>query len=71
MGNKEGDERTMQIEAGAVEIGADTPTEEAPVDIQAHIGSKLKALYAEIVNQPIPEKLLELVRKLEAKGNGA
>ena len=30
-------------------------------DLQVHIGDKLKALYAEVVNQPVPDHLLDLV----------
>ena len=44
---------------------------EAVDAVITHIGKwepKLKALYAEVVNQPVPDRLLELLQKLEAKG---
>jgi Anti-sigma factor NepR len=34
---------------------------------QALIGQKLKAVYGEIVRQPIPDRLLRLIEELERK----
>jgi hypothetical protein len=56
-------ERDKQNMSGTPQAESTAPT----VDIEAHIGSKLKALYAEVVNQPVPDRLLELLQKLEAK----
>lgn len=33
--------------------------------LEIQIGSKLKELYSEVVNQPVPDRLLELLRQLE------
>lgn len=47
------------------------PRDSRHSDLQVHIGDKLKALYAEVVNQPVPDHLLDLVTKLEARSKGA
>jgi hypothetical protein len=36
-------------------------------DIQARIGAGLQAMYAELLRQPIPDKLLTLISELEKK----
>ena len=40
--------------------------------IQARIGAGLRAVYAELKEQPLPERLTDLIRQLEAvRGGGA
>jgi hypothetical protein len=34
-------------------------------DLQAHIGSRLRAYYDGIVREPVPDRLLELLKQLE------
>lgn len=41
--------------------------EERSADIGDHIGNQLKAIYDEVVAQPIPERLLDLLNRLAAK----
>lgn len=38
-----------------------------PSAVQEHLGRQLRAAYSVLVNEPIPEKLVELLRKLEKK----
>jgi hypothetical protein len=40
---------------------------EAPSGIEAHIGAKLKAMYDEVLAQPIPDRLLDLLSRLDDK----
>ena len=56
----EGDKDTMEANAtpAGLNIALDEPT-------QALIGHCLKAVYAEIVEQPVPEQLLKLLDELE------
>ncbi len=35
------------------------------VDIQAYIGTQLRAVYDDIAKQPIPDRFLDLMRRLE------
>ncbi|MFD0916485.1 NepR family anti-sigma factor [Pseudahrensia aquimaris] len=35
-------------------------------DIQAKIGEKLKEAYADVVNEPVPDRFLDLLNQLEA-----
>jgi hypothetical protein len=45
------------------------PRPKAPMSepIQHLIGSQLRAAYDEVVQQPVPDKFLELLKELEAK----
>jgi Anti-sigma factor NepR len=36
-------------------------------DLQAHLGTKLKAVYQTLVDEPVPEKFLELLDELERR----
>ena len=36
--------------------------------VQAHIGRKLKAVYDEVAAEPLPDKLVELLARLDGKG---
>lgn len=38
--------------------------------LQAQIGYKLKAMYDDIANEPIPDKFLDLLRKLDGQERG-
>ena len=35
------------------------------VDVQAYIGRQLRAVYDDVAKQPIPERFLDLMKKLE------
>jgi hypothetical protein len=35
-------------------------------DMQAHIGRQLRAVYTEIVEEPVPDRLLQVLEKLAA-----
>jgi hypothetical protein len=36
-------------------------------DLQAHIGRQLRAVYDEVVNEPVPDRFLELLEELARK----
>ena len=36
--------------------------------VQAHIGRKLKAVYDEVAAEPLPDKLVDLLARLDGKG---
>ena len=36
-------------------------------DMQAHIGRQLRAMYDTVVNQPVPDRFVELLNQLDAK----
>jgi len=38
----------------------------SPIDANSEIGLKLKALYSSLQEEPIPEKFLDLLEKLDA-----
>ena len=60
--NSGDDRQSMITHTSSVDpsITLDEPT-------QALIGHRLKAVYAEIVEQPVPEQLLKLLEELERK----
>ena len=47
-------------------VGAERPDP----DLQAHIGRQLRAMYDTVVNQPVPDRFLELLNKLDEKTGG-
>lgn len=36
-------------------------------DVQAHIGRQLRAGYVDILNQPVPDRFLELLAELDGR----
>ena len=36
-------------------------------DVQAHIGRQLRAVYDEVVNEPVPDRFVKLLEELERK----
>ncbi|AXS40206.1 NepR family anti-sigma factor [Breoghania sp. L-A4] len=40
---------------------------EVDTDIHSRIGSQLKALYNDVVEQPVPDRFAELLRRLETQ----
>ncbi len=48
---------------------SDTPDGDRPgaADVQAYIGRQLRAVYDDVVKQPIPDRFLALMEQLEAK----
>lgn len=40
---------------------------ELDTDVQAHIGRQLKAGYVDILNQPVPDRFLELLAELDRR----
>lgn len=39
-------------------------------ELQDHIGRQLRAVYNEIVEEPVPDRFLKLLAELESKQNG-
>ncbi len=40
----------------------------AAMDVQAYIGRQLRAVYDDVVKQPIPDRFLALMKQLEEQG---
>jgi hypothetical protein len=47
------------------------PAKRAPIDarLQAHLGDRLRKIYAETARQPIPDRFSNLLDRLETDGN--
>jgi len=41
--------------------------ETPPANVEGHIGRQLKAVYDDVLNQPIPDRFLDLLSQLETK----
>ena len=56
----------LQSESGPSEpgSGAELPRT-AQVDVQAYIGRQLRAVYDDVAKQPVPDRFLDLMKKLE------
>ena len=58
----------VSTDAGPSESGADAAGEGGrlgPTDVQAYIGRQLRAVYDDVVKQPIPDRFLALMKQLE------
>ncbi|HVY44186.1 MAG TPA: NepR family anti-sigma factor [Hyphomicrobiaceae bacterium] len=42
-----------------------------PPEVRGYLGVRLRAAYATLVSEPIPDRLLDLLRRLEAKENAS
>jgi hypothetical protein len=48
-----------------VETGRKNKAPALPTDVQHKIGEKLKAIYDDVVRQPVPDRFLDLLDKLD------
>jgi hypothetical protein len=62
--------RVVGLAAGTenrmVETGRKNKAPALPTDVQHKIGEKLKAIYDDVVRQPVPDRFLDLLEKLDA-----
>jgi hypothetical protein len=49
---------------------ADMPKARLEADLQAHIGRQLRAVYDEVVSEPVPYRFRKLLEELERKQSG-
>jgi len=49
-----------------VESGRKNKVPALPQDVQVKIGEKLKAIYDDVVRQPVPDRFKDLLAKLES-----
>jgi hypothetical protein len=63
--------KTMtQATSGQARQGASLSTEEGlSPNLQAHIGRHLRAVFDEVAREPIPDRLLQLLKDLERSGD--
>jgi len=54
-----------------VESGKKNKAPALPPDVQSKIGEKLKALYDDVVRQPVPDRFRDLLSQLDAAHLGA
>lgn len=69
--------RDKQPEASLVSIPNESEREKQsreapslPADAQNRIGQRLKAMYDNVVQQPVPDRFAQLLEQLEGKGKG-
>ncbi len=61
----------VPLKKGRKEKSKVTVRKEAPpANIEGHIGRQLKAIYDDVLNQPIPDRFLDLLSQLEEKTPG-
>jgi hypothetical protein len=62
--------KTMTQATGAQKAGVSPSTEEGlSPNLQAHIGRHLRAVFDEVAREPIPDRLLQLLKDLERSGD--
>ena len=60
----------LPLPASRIRRAQRRPPARAKVKVEDHISRQLRALYDDVVSQPIPDRLVDLLRQLET-GNGA
>lgn len=50
--------------AAPLEKGEGAATTPPSADIQSYIGSHLRAIFADVANQPVPDRFLDLMKRL-------
>ena len=64
-------ESSASPEAGRSDPGAEGGSDGGrlgAMDVQAYIGRQLRAVYDDVVKQPIPDRFLALMKQLEEQG---
>jgi hypothetical protein len=57
---------TVRLSAGTSEIDTQSgPAAKLGPDLQAHIGRQLRSLYDEALKEPVPDRLRDLLQRLE------
>ncbi len=59
------DIRAVRAKKGQRMVQAQEPS--LPQELQGHIGKHLRAHYGNLVQEPVPDKILEVLKQLEAK----
>ena len=55
----------------AAKNGKAPGSEPRPAEINSHIGSLLRVMHDSVLNEPVPDRFLELLREIEGKGGDA
>lgn len=64
---KSGTSKMDAIATQTDEMGPNADEPRLSEDVQNRIGEQLRALYDQIVEEPVPDHLLKLLKRLEAK----
>jgi len=62
--------RRMKVPSSSNTDETDTPSAAAAKlgpDLQAHIGRQLRSMYDEVLKEPVPDRLRDLLQQLEQK----
>ena len=52
-------------------VASEGPARPGTTDVQAYIGRQLRAVYDDVVKQPIPDRFLALMKQLEEQTPGS
>jgi hypothetical protein len=63
-GRKHGVAEIIKLDSARQDMKAPTPNDAPDVPIDEHIGRHLKAIYDDVLQQPIPARFLELINQL-------
>lgn len=61
--NERGERGAKRLDGGSASVNTSK-------QLQAHIGSQLRQMFDEVVQEPIPDRLQRLLADLDSKGNG-
>ncbi len=61
---------TTRLSAGGSDMDAQVKVATLGPDLQRNIGRQLRSLYDEVLNEPVPDRLRELLQQLDRKAPG-
>ena len=67
MNEKKIEEGQAPMNPTSIPDGPVSPPKRRPLDVKDHISRQLKALYDDVVNQPVPDRLMDIVNRLDEK----
>jgi hypothetical protein len=65
-----GKARPGQAGPGASDKASKKPGKRSDLAVQAAIGNRLRAYYAGVAQEPVPERFVELLKRLDSKDSG-
>jgi hypothetical protein len=65
MGSKKGTRKMADVQENAMPEPQTVPSVQP--QIQDHIGRQLRAIYEDVLNQPVPDRFEELLEKLDRR----
>jgi hypothetical protein len=65
------DRREPQLAPSAARRDKAPETAARPTEFNSHVGALLRTMHGSVLNEPVPDRFLDLLRRIEEKGEAA